>query len=281
MNKISVVMPVYNAEEYVSAAIDSVLKQSFRNFEFIIIDDGSTDRTLEIIQSYKDKRMVLLQNEHDFVGSLNKGLHYATGKYIARMDADDIMHVDRLRIQYRIMEEEPSITVCGTWINLFGESIQAGSINRIVDGRIEYPVIALLKQNLLFHPTTLIRKDFLEKHHLQYQHYDYAEDYKLWFEIAKNNGVFYVESQPLLFYRISETQVSQIKEKEQNYTSEKIKKEIIEYLIEKNQSDYPELESIYRHLISLADKKAMSPDLFFSFYFSFFTENKNRWIISG
>lgn len=279
MSTISVLMPVYNGEKYISEAIESVLKQSYRNFEFIIIDDGSTDNTLKIIRSYKDKRIILLQNNHDFIGSLNKGLQYAKGKYIARMDADDIMHVDRLRIQNGIMEEEPSITVCGTWMNHFGENVKAGSVARTVEGLIESPLIALIKGNLLFHPTTLIRKDFLEKYNLKYQHYDYAEDYKFWFEIAKRGGVFYIESQPLLLYRISADQVTQTKRKEQIETSQKIKKEIVEYLIEQNQSNYPQLSVIYDNCISLVDKDIMDLSSVFSFFHHFFFSNKNRLIL--
>ncbi|MCC8146062.1 MAG: glycosyltransferase [Bacteroidales bacterium] len=245
MSKISVLMPVYNAEKYLSQSIESVLKQSYRDFEFIIVDDGSIDNTLQIIRSYSDKRIVLLQNNHDFIGSLNQGLQQAKGKYIARMDADDIMHIDRLMIQHTIMEEEPSITVCGTWMNRFGENINAGSISGTVDGLIEYPVVELLKRNFLFHPTAFIRKDFLEKHDLQYQYYDCAEDYKLWFEIAKKKGVFYIESRTLLFYRISETQVTQAKRKEQTETAERIKKRNCRIL---NQTKSKGLSGIGNHL---------------------------------
>ena len=94
MCEISVVMPVYNAEMYVKDAIESVLKQSFGVFEFIIIDDGSTDKTCSIIQSFDDKRIKLIVNKHDFIGSLNLGLDSAEGKYIARMDADlSLIHI--------------------------------------------------------------------------------------------------------------------------------------------------------------------------------------------
>ena len=92
MPKISVVMPAYNAEKYIGEAIESILNQTFKDFEFIIINDGSVDHTKEIIREYNDPRIVLLENDKNrgIVLSLNKGLDAATGKYIARMDADDI-----------------------------------------------------------------------------------------------------------------------------------------------------------------------------------------------
>ncbi|MDL2223482.1 glycosyltransferase [Bacteroidales bacterium OttesenSCG-928-M11] len=276
MSKISVVMPVYNAEKYISESIDSVLKQSYSNFEFIIIDDGSTDNTLNIIQSYNDKRILLLQNNHDYIVSLNKGLQYAKGKYIARMDADDVMHIDRLRIQHAIMEEEPSITVCGTWMTHFGEDIQAGNIARSLNGLIEDPLLLFLRGNFIFHPTTCIRRDFLVKHNLAYQPYDHAEDYKLWSEIAKRNGTFYIESQPLLYYRISKDQVSFIKKEEQQKTSSLIKKGLIDFLIKNNATDYPLLSELEKIMTKGIDSELLQKDEVYSFFCNLFIRNKHK-----
>ena len=228
---VSIVMPVFNGEKFISEAIESILKQSFEDFELIIIDDGSEDDTVKIIQSFNDKRIVLLHNTHDFIVSLNKGLEYARGKYIARMDSDDIMDIDRLKIQHAIMEEESSITVCGSWMIPFGEGIPRNKIIKTLSGLIDFPIFELLKGNILFHPTTLIRRDFLSKYRITYENFEYAEDYKLWIEIAKNDGLFYIEEQPLLFYRISENQISRIKKEEQRCTVDRIKHELIIYLI--------------------------------------------------
>lgn len=89
MPEITVLMPVRNGEQYIKEAIDSVLNQTLTDFEFLIIDDGSTDRTVEIIQGYTDKRIRLIRKEHQFIQNLNEGLELASGSYIARMDADD------------------------------------------------------------------------------------------------------------------------------------------------------------------------------------------------
>ena len=96
---ISVCMPVYNASRYLRDCIDSILSQSFTDFELLIVDDGSTDDSVEIIRSYSDSRIRLIENKHDYIGSLNLLLQEARGKYIARMDADDVMLPNRLETQ--------------------------------------------------------------------------------------------------------------------------------------------------------------------------------------
>ena len=112
MPEITVLMPVRNGEKYIKNAIDSVLNQTLTDFEFLIIDDGSTDRTVKIIQDYADERIHLVKRKHQFIQNLNEGLQLASGAYIARMDADDIMHTERLRIQLKRMKKNPDITVC-------------------------------------------------------------------------------------------------------------------------------------------------------------------------
>lgn len=105
---ISVVMPVYNGEKYLRECIDSVLAQTFTDFEFIIVDDGSTDSTESIIKSYTDDRVVYIKKEHNGISeALNLGIRRAIGLYIARMDADDMMYPNRLEVQYKFMCEHP------------------------------------------------------------------------------------------------------------------------------------------------------------------------------
>ena len=280
MKKVSVVMSTYNAEMYVAEAIESVLKQSFPDFEFIIVDDGSTDKTLSIIRSYKDERIKLIENSHDYIGSLNIGLASVSGKYIARMDADDIMHIDRLKIQYAIMEEEPSITVCGSWMEPFGKDIPKGSVTQTVFGILETPLLLMLKGNMIFHPTIMLQTDFLRTHSLQYEKYEYAEDYKLWTEIAKRDGVFYVESQSLLLYRVSDQQVSTQKREKQVKTALRIRQEVLEYLLETNSTTYPSCKQIAKALQYAKDENLITVDEVFDFFFTLFTKNKNS-VITG
>ncbi len=275
MCEISVVMSAYNAEKYIGEAIESVLKQSFPDFELIIIDDGSTDNTLSVIRSYLDKRIKLLENKHDFIGSLNAGMKSAMGKYIARMDADDIMHIDRLRIQYAIMEEEPVITVCSTWTLPFGENIPKGMVVQTVYGLLKSPLLYFLRNNPIINSSSMMQLDFIKKYALKYEHYEFAEDYKWWVEMAKWGAVFYIEPQALLYYRNSDTQVTRLYKDKMRNTSLRIKKEIVNYLITLNDKRYPGLSEIMTALRTLANSHLLSEEDIFGFVYNLFTRNKN------
>lgn len=272
-------MPVYNAEKYIRLSIDSILNQSFTDLECIIVDDGSTDSTREIIRSYSDKRIIIIENRHNFIDSLNVGLQTARGKYIARMDADDIMHPDRIKIQHAIMEAEPSITICGTWMKHIGDNVPPNSIANTLNGLIEMPLVFFLRGNYLFHPTVMVRKEFLIKHKLQYECYSYAEDYKLWTEIAKRGGQIYIDSQPLLYYRISEAQISRQKKEEQQETAAQIMDEVIDSLITRNNKSTPELFAALKELRKLQQKGLIKRIDIASFFQSLFIKNKNTLII--
>lgn len=125
---ISVLMPVYNGAKYLEISIESILKQSIRDFEFIIVDDGSTDSSFKIIDRYikKDKRIILLKNKTHLgtTKSLNKGLSVAKGKYIVRMDADDWSSPDRLKIQYDFMEKNLDIGVSGGYVDICDRNLK-------------------------------------------------------------------------------------------------------------------------------------------------------------
>jgi glycosyltransferase involved in cell wall biosynthesis len=111
---ITVLMPAYNAAGFIAQAVDSVLQQSFSNFELLVVDDGSADDTATIVQSFKDKRIRLLQLPHKGIAAaLNSGLDAAAGKYIARFDADDICYPQRLQVQYDFLTAHPDHIICG------------------------------------------------------------------------------------------------------------------------------------------------------------------------
>lgn len=269
-------MPVYNAGRFLAEAIESVLSQSFTEFEFIIVDDGSDDDSLSIIRSYKDERIKLLQNPHDFIGTLNKGMAHAAGKYIARMDADDIMEPDRLEVQYRIMESHPEVTLCSTWMTLFGEG-RTDSVFSGYSGIIEYPLIQMLKGNVLAHPTVVMRRSFLVENNLQYEYYDHAEDYKLWFEMVKCGAMLYTVPQPLLRYRFSDTQVTATKRIEQQITANRIRSEIIDYLLTCNTDIYPEL-SVLAETVKQVRQKNLTVSVvdFARFIYTVFINNTKK-----
>ena len=180
----SVVMSVYNGEEYLKEAIDSILHQSYANFEFIIIDDASTDGSLEIIQSYNDPRIIILQNNENLflAASLNKGIKSAKGKYLVRMDADDISMPERLWKQVNYMEENPSIGISGTCTEVFGYKPSHGKFNTH-NHIIKYK---LLHECHFLHPSLIIRKDLITKHNLFYdENFRKNQDYELYSRAIK------------------------------------------------------------------------------------------------
>lgn len=173
-------MPVFNCELYIREAIESILKQTFSNFEFLIFDDGSTDNTRNIIESYSDKRIKLIINEHNIglTASLNKGIEIAKGDYIARMDGDDISLLKRLAKQIEYLEKNQQIGICGTWISTFGFEKKT-----IVKYQTNSKILKIqpLFSSPLAHPSIMIRKKFIEKLSLKYDtKYSIAQDYDLW-----------------------------------------------------------------------------------------------------
>ena len=228
--EISIILPIHNAAKYLKDCIDSIINQSFTNFELLAIDDGSTDNSTQILESYSDNRINIHSKSHNFISSLNWGIRNAKGKYLARMDADDIMHIDRLRIQYNIMQSDPRIDICSTWAKIFGDIPYSFKSNQCLMGYIRHPLLFLLRNNFIFHPSTMIKRKFLTDNGLEYENYIHAEDYKLWVEAAKKKATFYVEGQELLYYRIHKNQVGNMYYNIQHDTSIKIYNEILDYL---------------------------------------------------
>lgn len=204
---ISVVMPVYNAATYLQQAIDSILNQSFTDFELLVIDDGSTDQSVEIISAITDKRIVFLRNERNrgLIYTLNRGLEYARGIYVARMDADDISHQARFALQVEYMDQHPEIGVCGTWMETFG-----GQVSQIVKNPID-PAMArclLLFRTVVVHPSVMIRRSILADYGLRYSpEYQHAEDYEFWNRFSRVTSITNLP-QVLLRYRMSDEQIS-------------------------------------------------------------------------
>ena len=268
MPEITVLMPVRNGEKYIKNAIDSVLNQTLTDFEFLIIDDGSTDRTVKIIQDYADERIHLVKRKHQFIQNLNEGLQLASGAYIARMDADDIMHTERLRIQLKRMKKNPDITVCGTWAKIFSDKGNERKISHLGYGIIHEPVLELLKYNMPLHPSVMIKKEFLLNHHIEYQNYPCVEDYKLWFDIAKSGGILFVEPQELLMFRRSDTQVTVTKKEEMSLGSIRLRKETLLYLL--SVYNNKTLNSLLSDFENLEKNKWMSNEDIFRFFVNLF-----------
>ena len=167
---VTVLMAVYNGEKYLREAIESMLNQSYTNFEFLIINDGSTDSTEEIILSYRDERIRHMKNEQNIklIASLNKGLDLAEGKYIARMDADDVSLPERLAKQVDFMERNLEYGLLGTWVKTLGLNPDKEIHFKSGHDEIRFE---LFFHNYLHHPTVMFRKEIIKKNNLKYEDY--------------------------------------------------------------------------------------------------------------
>lgn len=197
--QVTVLMSVYNGEKYLREAIDSILVQSFKDFEFLIIDDGSTDSSADIIRSYTDPRIRIVQNEKNIglTHSLNKGLKLAKGEYVARMDADDISLPERLEREVAIAGAYPEITVVTTgfanFVNSFGED-NRDSVNKGGTDEIEWIGFEdLLEGNKIFHGSVLFkRKNILDIGGYN-ERLPTAQDYDLWLRVSKQAKIIKIK----------------------------------------------------------------------------------------
>lgn len=208
---VSVVMPAYNAAKYIAEAIDSILAQTYTDFEFIIINDGSVDDTEKIIRSYDDPRIVYLKNEVNsgICVTLNKGLDAARGRYIARMDADDISLPQRLAVQVQYMDTHPDIGVAGCLVERFYDDNISNHDFPPSETDSNQCRASLLFSTCVAHPATIIRKHVLVKYGLSYDdRFRGMEDYHLWWRLSQYSSITNI-SQVLLQYRIHKNQVTQ------------------------------------------------------------------------
>jgi glycosyltransferase involved in cell wall biosynthesis len=181
-------MSVYNGERFLNNAIDSILNQTFSDFEFIIIDDASTDRTAEILKTYSDPRIRIMKNNQNqgLTKSMNKELTLARGIYIARMDADDISLPNRLATQLRFLDNNPEFALIGSSAYLIDENnITIGTQREICNITFS----DLLSQNHFIHGSIMMRKSVLDNVGGYNERLPYAQDYDLWLRISKKHKV--------------------------------------------------------------------------------------------
>lgn len=203
---VSVILPVYNAEDYVQDSIQSILEQNFTDFEIIIINDGSTDKSESKILQFTDSRIRYIKNEVNLklIATLNLGLELARGKYIARLDADDIALPDRFTKQVDFLERHPDYGLLGTYAKEFGFS--SNNIQYATsDEAIRY---AGIYHNPFVHSSVMIRTSILRKYEFRYDVSQlHVEDYDLWLRIL---SVCKVSNLPecLVFYRVHKDQIS-------------------------------------------------------------------------
>jgi glycosyltransferase involved in cell wall biosynthesis len=225
--KISVLLPVYNCELYIKETIDSILEQTFSDFELLIIDDCSTDKTVSIIKEFSDKRICLIEKEKNsgYTDSLNFGISIAKGKYIARIDGDDICLPERFAKQVHFLEKNPAIILCGTAIKFIGST----------SGHLFYPTTHEEIKICLFsflptfaHPTIMGKKEIFEKCKYD-RNFEPAEDYELWTRFVQE-GEGANLNEVLLQYRVHPNQISVTKKNIQDLNAYKSRLKMLQSL---------------------------------------------------
>lgn len=203
---ISVLMPAYNCSQYIGEAIESILNQTYDDFELIVLDDCSTDDTVEIVKGFTDSRIIYHCNEKNLglANNLNAGLKIAKGKYIARMDGDDISLPERFQTQIDFLESHPDIDLCSCGLKMFGHEQTVW----VRESDPEAVKITMLFYSPVLHATSVWRRQSFEKHDLYYnQHAFPAEDYDLW-----SRAIFHCKlsniPEVLYLYRIHGAQVT-------------------------------------------------------------------------
>jgi glycosyltransferase involved in cell wall biosynthesis len=205
---VTVLMPVYNGQDFLKEAIESILNQTYVHLEVLIINDGSVDDSEEIILSYTDDRIVYIKNDENrgLICTLNDGMSLSKGKYIARMDADDISILDRIQKQLDFLEMNPNCGLLGSAFTIFGDKHEL----------VKYPrenedlKFAALFYNPFCHPSVMIRKKVFDDNKLHFKkEYIHAEEYKLWSELLLLTECYNLEDN-LLMYRFHASQVSQV-----------------------------------------------------------------------
>ncbi len=232
-NLISVLLPVYNCDKYLAESIESILNQTYKNFELIIINDGSTDNSLSIIKKYErlDDRIILVSRKNKgLIETLNEGIKLSKGKYIARMDQDDISVNDRLDNQYKYITKN-SLDICGgnvITIDKFGNELKyykkPSNQNDIL--------LTLINDVPFAHPSVMIKKSFLIENNLLYGIYGNrnAEDLDLWLNMYRKGAKFGNINEVVLKYRILKNSMSRVNAKNiKMEVREQLNKFTIEY----------------------------------------------------
>jgi glycosyltransferase involved in cell wall biosynthesis len=249
---VTVVMSVYNGEKYLRDSIDSILGQTFKDFEFIIIDDGSTDNTHKILKSYKDPRIVLIARENKgLVASLNEGIGKAKGKYVARQDADDLSHPERLERQYKYISTHKDVAVSATYImeiNLSGKEHNQRRVmsNEISNGFLE---TSMLSFNPIAHGSVMFDKQLFNKAGGYLENYWPAEDYELWSRMSQLGSLTVIRDK-LYYFRVNPEGISLSMPDEQKKKVFQIQKEHLSSLLEKNKRPLKSTHENLSHYLS-------------------------------
>lgn len=232
MPNLSVLMPVYNASRFLRHSIESILSQTYKDFELIVIDDGSTDNSLDSLRHFTDPRIKLIDNPVNcgIISSLNSGYAIASGEFIVRMDADDFSLPNRFKAQLQFMEQHPDIGVCGTQYRIISEVLSEPSIS-MLPTHPDHLACSLLFHSCLAHPTVMMRRRLLEQlgSPLYESSYKHAEDYRLWVRLSGITRMANLKDIHLL-YRQHSGQITRTKGTEQHKQANRIRQELLKQL---------------------------------------------------
>lgn len=227
MSKVSVLMPAYNVEKYIYDAIDSILNQTYKDIELIIVDDGSTDKTVDIIRSFNDRRIKLYKNEKNMglPYTRNRLLELANGEYIAIMDSDDISHKKRIEKQVKFLKKNNNIDVVGTNFKRFNESL---SKRASVETDYRVNKVRLMFINGLQNPSVMFRTSFIKEKNIKYRdEYIVAQDYAFWIDCIKYGNVTNIKK-VLLYYRTGHDSITKTSKSKKAEIRKKLLREIHE-----------------------------------------------------
>ncbi len=229
MGAVSVVMSTYNREKTLPEAVNSILEQSFSDFEFIIINDASSDNTESIIKSYSDSRIKYLKNKKNCGCSFNYHIAHniAKGKYIVHIDDDDISKPDRIQRQTEFLEDNSDIALLGTYIETFGEKKRPSWVFYCEPKMIE---LVMNLYNPLCHSSVMYRKSYFDKNFINYDiNKRCSQDYDLYKQVILSGGKIAVIPEVLVRYRMHENRITNVKNTQniQIEIAENIKKELL------------------------------------------------------
>ena len=276
MPLVSIILPAYNQEKFIFEAIDSILRQSLSNFELIVIDDCSTDKTFQILSSINDPRIILVRNKKNLglTYNLNYGLSIAKSDIVARMDADDIAFCDRLHIQYEYLLKNPEVVAVGCWISLFKGSLDEIGVHKY-PAEIECLRAEFTFNNSLAHPGAMYRKSVVKLLGGYTNDYPYAEDWDLWLRLIRQHNISNIQK-TLLYYRIHDRSVSHQHSESQSLSKQRIIKDNLksygfnvsdDFDLLENKFEYHKLKILYESLLNLKEQNELLKQ-FNNFYFA-------------
>lgn len=286
---VSVLICAYNVEKYIEECINAVINQTYKNLEIIVVNDGSSDSTLSKLHSLseKDSRIKIINNSKNlgFISSLNIGIEYVSGDYVARTDADDITKPDWIEKILGCLEKEKHIIAMGSYIQVLSEQGNGSNLsNYYEDGQIwknptEHKDIfeQMLFRNPIHNNSMVVRSSVFNQYGLRFDSsYKHTEDYKFWLDVSRL-GYLANYPEPLVYYRFHSNQTSSLHNEYQNLMAKKIRRIAINYYlsdlgVEGNVGEVISFEDVVQIQSQLSRLKLLKNDIvkeiIYDFYFS-------------